>query len=144
VFPGSKCSKIVMRIFVSCILAVMFPVSSSHADPIIEQTNSGSTQVGEINRKITEILQKYMFDGNDALTRRDMSVEINKYLNKLEGLANYDVVSDKSNNSPDIILKKIVRVDVFLVFQGSNKPIVLNYEVGSSGVYEMTLLRNTN
>jgi len=130
--------------FIVVTFILMLPSIQAQAEFINDLTKPVNTQVGEINKQITAILQKYMFDGNDALTRRDMSVEINNYLEGINTLANYDVVSDTSNNSPDIIFKKIVRVDVYLIFQGWNKPIVLNYEVGSSGVYETTLLRNTD
>ncbi len=138
----------VKEFFVSSCIVITFifmlPAIQAQAEFINDLTKPVNTQVGEINKQITVILQKYMFDGNDALTRRDMSVEINKFLEGISTLANYDVISDRSNNSPDIIFKKIVKVDVYLIFQGWNKPIVLNYEVGSSGVYETTLLRDTD
>lgn len=136
--------KFLVSSFIVFTFIFMLPAINAQAEFINDLTKPVSTQVGEINKRITVILQKYMFDGNDSLTRRDMSVEINNYLEGIKTLANYDVISDKSNNSPDIIFKKIVRVDVYLVFQGWNKPIVLNYEVGSSGVYETTLLRDTD
>lgn len=128
------------QVFLYCILLFALPVMTSEAETIDEAMKQTGTDIGKINSQILMILQKYMFDGNDSITRRDLSVEINNYLNGIEKLTNYDVVSDISNNPPDVVFSEIVRVDVFLVFNNSNKPISLNYEVGSSGVYETTLL----
>lgn len=97
-----------------------------------------TVQVSElriIEDAIKIILMRYIFEGNDSMTRRAISVDINNYLSGLVSLENYDVICDSQNNSPDDVQNGTIRTIVYLF--PKKRPIQitqLNYITDVNGV----------
>ena len=64
---------------------------------------------------IEEILQSYLFEFNDTSTRLEIRQIVNTYLDTVrnnEGIGNYEVIMDDTNNTPALIDQNFGIIDV--------------------------------
>ena len=93
----------------------------------------------QTTQDISTILLNYIFEGNDSMTRRAISVEVNEYLRGKAGLRNFDVVSNERNNTPDTIDSGLI-VEVYLMPDKEENIVIHKYEfrVSTVGVVMIT------
>ena len=68
-----------------------------------------------IDEAVTEILQNYLFEFNDASTRLEIKTLVDTYLDVVRngaGIYNYAVIMDETNNTPEIIDQNFGIIDI--------------------------------
>ncbi len=80
--------------------------------------------------KMEKILQQFVFEPNDELTRYHVYCQIQNFLytiKKGNGISDYCIICDETNNPPSIIDKNQLHVDVFLqkIHSMVHVPIIL-------------------
>jgi Phage tail sheath C-terminal domain len=109
----------------------VFPTRGTYAPVAVRPYSS----LDFINRRrlilsIEKQLEYFMFEPNDAVTRKQISGNLDAYLQFAENngaIQDYVVCCDESNNSPEIIDRNECRVDVFIRENKSLKMLELNF-----------------
>ena len=103
--------------------------------PALAQTNGFDLK--QTTSDIMQILYDYLFEGNDSMTRREISVKVNEYLRGKTGLRSYDVVSNEQNNTPDTVDSGLI-VDVYLLPDNTDTSVKYEFRVTTVGVVMIT------
>lgn len=102
---------------------------------LVSMTANGDS-IQDVDLQLKNELMPFVFDSNDANTRRSIVRSLNKYLSTVYSDPTlYDVVCTSQNNSTDDQMLGNVRVDVYIFDRSTNTGTMLNYIVNRKGVW---------
>lgn len=86
----------------------------------------------QLERDIATVMNQYRFEFNDDITRNKISAQANEYLNLIKSrkvMHDFKFVCDRSNNTPQVIDKHGLLVDLFVQPIPSVHPIQLEMSI---------------
>ena len=95
----------------------------------------------ELERAMAKAAKSQVFEFNDPYTRNAILAMFNPYLSSIQagrGITEYLVICDETNNTPDVISRNELRVDIFIKHTYSAEFIHLNFvNAGSRSISEI-------
>ena len=97
-----------------------------------------------MSNKISDILKYYSYESNNIETRKIITEKCNDVLKDIS-FADFKVVCDESNNTPDVIDKNVIKLDITYRFNKGDKFTIRQYSVRPvNSTFDEVITKNEN